>query len=284
VFNICFDTGTLFYPACLRELAGRSDVRLWGSTINVFETVSDVRDDDSFRRVRAQLSLLLEVSGDRFLPNTDMQFRIAVGHPDVIDTPLEWREIAMIVAQAGSLAELEHVSFRRAAEMRAEHTNGWPKQVVDHMLRSINPTLTTSPDWNVRATADTIAKLRAFLHSPDGRHAQLNAWFRRQRWDPSQISMPERVVSLCVLRAYFQAWEGFLLHMLQFGRKPEENDALDLDQTLPLWQDDWLFLTSDKGLVKCLELGEMPRHKYRLVQTLNSSDWIASARKWAQSP
>lgn len=277
MFNICFDTGTLYFPAQLRELAGRSDVRLWASTINVFETVSHVRDDETFREVRARFRLLLEVSGDRFLPDTDTQFRLAVGHPDVIDTPLEWREVAVVVAKAGSLAELEHVSFSRAAEMREQHTNGWVTRVVEEMLRSINPNLTTSPDWNVRATAAQIVEFRAFLHSPAGRHAQLDAWFERQGWDPADIGMAERAVSLCVMRAYFQAHEGFLLHMLQFGRKPEENDSLDLDQILPLWQDDWLFLTSDKRLAKCLELGGMAPHRYRMVHALDVAEWLASA-------
>ncbi|MCA1792197.1 MAG: hypothetical protein LC667_20825, partial [Thioalkalivibrio sp.] len=201
VFDICFDTGTLFYPSRLRELADRPGVRLWGSTTNVFETLSDVVDERSFSKARAQMRLLLEVSGPRFLPDTDTLFRMYVHHPDVIDDPYEWRAAAEHLAEAQDFAEATSVlNLSRAAEMRSQHTDGWVSRVIDEMFRSVNPGLKAVPDWNSRAEPEVVGELKDFLHSPTGRNAQLDAWFARQGWDSEQFSLRQRAVAFTVLR------------------------------------------------------------------------------------
>lgn len=207
--NIAFDTSVLFHPTKLRQLALRPDVHIWASTTNVFETVSDVVDEISFRKARAQFALMLEVSGERFLPDTDTQFKMYLGYPGIIDDPMEWRQIAVIIARATKLSDLAHIDFERAREMRAEHTNGWVDDVINDMLLSINPELRTTPDWNARAPADVIKNLRDFLHSPSGRKAQLDAWFRRERWNPALVSPDLYLAALPILMPYFQAHEGF---------------------------------------------------------------------------
>jgi hypothetical protein len=275
VWDICFDTGTLFYPSALRALAARPGVRLWGSTTNVFETVSDVVDEVTFVRARAQMRLLLDVSGPRFLPDTDTQFRMYIAHPEVIDDPYEWLNVAQRLASAESFPDAaQKLDFDRAREMRRRHTEGWVDRVIEEMFRSVNPGLRVEPDWHSRAEPAMVADLKAFLHSPLGRNAQVDAWFERQGWEPSQFNLKERAAAFVVLRAYLQAHEGFMLHVLEFGRKPEANDALDLDQLLPLWQSGWYFLSSDKRLIRCLELGEMESNRYRLVQTLDVAEWL----------
>lgn len=267
--DIAFDTSVLFYPTKLRRLALRPDVRIWASTTNVIETVSDVVDEISFRKARSQFALMLEVSGKRFLPDTDTQFKMYLGYPGVIDDPMEWRQIAVMIARAANLSDLAHIDFERAREMRARHTSGWVNDVINDMLLSINPDLKTTPDWNSRASAEVIEKLRNFLHSPSGRKTQLDTWFRRERWNPVLVSPDLYRAALPILMAYFQAHEGFLVDILLNGRKPEANDALDLDQVLPLWQEGWMLVSADRRLIRNLELGGMSRSKFAVIQDLD---------------
>ena len=278
VINIVFDTGVLWHPTKLRQLSMRPDVAIWPSTINVFETLSDVIDERTFKRVKGQMSLLLEVGGNRFLPNTDTQFRLDLGYPGVMDDPYEWRHIAVLLARCRNLKEAdERIDFGRAVEMRRAHADKWVLDLVEQTIKSINPGLTTAPDWNVRVTADEVAKFRAWLESPAGEREQLKAWFRRQRWYPTAV--PENVYkqSRPILQMYMRAYAGYVLHIVEYGRKPEPNDALDLDQVFPLWRDNWIFVSADLRLLKCLELGRIERHRFRAIQDLDPAEDLEAA-------
>jgi hypothetical protein len=277
VLNIVFDTGVLYYPAKLRQLALRPDVAIWGSTINVFETVSDALDERTFKQVRAQMKLMLDVSGTRFLPDTDTQFKLALGHPDVIDEPGEWRRVAVILSRAKNFTEAsKEINFARAREMREQHTDGWVDELVAQSLRSVNPNLKTAPDWNVRTSANALSDFTAWLDSPTGGKAQLDAWFHRQRWNTKTIAPVVYDAAQAILSAYFQAHRGYLLDIFQFGRKPVPNDALDLDQILPLWREDWMFISADRRLLKCLQLGGMHPRRYRAIQDWDPAEDLSS--------
>jgi hypothetical protein len=273
VINIVIDTGVLYEPKKLRQLALRPDVAIWGSTINVFETVSDAVDEQTFKEVRSQMKLMLEVSSTRFLPDTDTQFRLAIGHPDVIDEPEEWRKVAIILSRAQNFAEASlEINFARAREMRKRHTDGWVDQLVDQSLRTVNPDLKSAPDWNVRASATELSNFVTWLESPAGKKEQLDAWFRRQGWDTRTVAPIIYEAARRVLSAYFQAHKGYLLDIFQFGRKPQPNDALDLDQVLPLWREGWMFVSADRRLLNCLELGGMQPHRYRSIRDLDPAE------------
>ena len=270
--NISFDTSALFYPEKLRHLSARPDVFLHGSTINVIETVSDVIDEDTFLKARAQMRLLLEVSGGRFLADTDTQFKIYLGLPTVIRDPLQWRQVAVWLAEAENVRELEFRDFDNARQMRRRHTEGWLDEVVETMLRSMNPRIQIAPDWRSKATAAEVEAVRHYLHSPAGIKQKLDVWFQRERWLPFLVGSELRSAASRVLSAYFQAHEGYLMHILGFNRKPEANDALDLDQALPLWQHDWVFISGDTRFLRCLELGGIDRSQFRAIGNLDPAE------------
>ena len=115
----------------------------------------------------------------------------------------------------------------------------------------------------------------AWLNSPAGKKEQLDTWFQRQSWDVRKIPPTVYDAAQKVLSAYFQAHTGYLLNIFQLGRKPEPNDALDLDQILPLWREDWIFVSADRRLLKCLELGGMNPRRYRAIQDLNPADSLS---------
>jgi len=271
MLNVCFDTGVLFHPRKLRQLALRPDVRLYGSTVNVFETVSDVNDERSFKKARSQMSLLLEVSGTRFLPDTDTLFKMYLGYPGIIADPYQWRKVAVWLAKANDLAEVDFIDFERARSLRRRHTDGWVSDVVNQMLRTMNPQIQTFPDWHSRATPMQVANVLSYLRSPAGMKQQIETWFRRERWWPMVVLPTMYEATERILEAYFLAHQGYLRLILEFNHKPEENDALDLDQVLPLWRRDWVFVSSDRRLLKCLELGGIDPRQYCAIQDLDPS-------------
>jgi len=80
MLNLVLDTNTFFNPTNLRRLASNPQYILWGSVVNVIETISDIIDDKSFRRVKGQLTLLREVASKNLLPNPNHIFLADAGY------------------------------------------------------------------------------------------------------------------------------------------------------------------------------------------------------------
>ena len=242
---------------------------MWGAMVHVVETVADIVDEQSFREARSHLRLLLEVSPTHFLPDADTLFRMALGVTEDSDEVRRGRQLAEMIADAESLADLD-LDFEAARRQREEHGRAFLVPMREVMIPSIQPRADTSDhSYNIRLPAAELQRFRDFLFSDAGRREVTRGWMARQGWD--RMALPSRLWDRAheVLEAYYQTYRGYAVNLFERSLKPRANDALDLDLTLALWEPCWLFVSGDKRLRHAMMVGGVPANKFADVGTLD---------------
>lgn len=267
--NILYDTNALFFPGILRQLALRPDLILWGAVTHVFETISDIKDEASFLKARAQMRLLLEVSPTHFMPDADTVLRMGLWVVENSEPTLEWLRGAKMVAAAESLADLD-LNMERAREMRRLQSEMFLVPMLEQMVRSINPAARFDNGvFNVRLDSTQLGDLKEFLYSEVGRRGVIESWFRREGWN--QLNLPqwmwERAGEL--LDSFYLTYRGYVINMFANNWRPRGNDALDLDLTVSIGMSEWVLLTGDGRLLQACRTGGLPRDRFADIRTVD---------------
>lgn len=266
--NIVVDTNVLYNGSHLRAAKDAGGIRFWGSVANVIELVSDIEDDETFRKTQSRLRVLNEICEPELLPNLDNLILKEIGlSPDTADAG-GWRsEVVAAVLGAETRSDVS-LNLGLARKRRDEHSTAFrasSNEVISNALPRAN---TSDEHWNVKAKPDEWSRIEKEILSLE-HTIQLLLIFRiGPLLQPCDCEKVNREQLMRVARTYWFAWQGWLIKTIRDGRKPQANDAIDLHFVLPLWREDWFLLTEDRGLLEILALGGCPPGKLLRISDL----------------
>lgn len=280
MLNIVLDTNTLFKPQDLQRIAARPQHRLWGSVLNIIETISDIVDQKSFKFARQQLRLLREVAGRNLLPDPDRLFRADLGlHVDLTDLEV-WQCMIDFVLCADSYEEcvrgksnqapgaIQNLHVDKAREWRDKYGKLFVSDAIN-TIQVLNKDADCSEEnWCVGMDNETLEALKHYFRSYEAEKSLVESVLARNGLQSSSVTSDMFARAVGVLAHYSRTYQGYLLKIFQDGTKPRQNDYNDLHLTLALWRPGWILLTDERRLRTWMQLGGVAPEKYASVEEL----------------
>ena len=281
MLNIVLDTNTLFNPTSLRKLAANPQHVLWGSVLNVIETISDIVDDCSFRKAKAQLRLLREVIGKNLLPDPDQLFRSDAGYHNQNSGGVDmWHLMIDIVLASDSYDECVNGKANPTLgvihKLNVDVARTWRKTCGEHfvndtttMIKSLNRAADcTEQSWNVKMDSASLRALRSFFRYPEAEEMLVHAILVRNGIPSATISRDAFERALSTLAHFTRTYQGYLVKIFEDGIKPRPNDYNDIHLAMPIWRPGWVLVTQETKLREWMQIGGVASSKYATIEEL----------------
>ncbi len=280
MLNLILDTNTLFNPTDLRQLATNPQYVLWGSILNIVETISDIVDDASFSKARSQLRILREVAGKNLLPDPDRLFRRDIGYY-IKNAELDiWQLMIDIVISANTLEEcvkgkanetlgiFQKLNVQEAQEWRQACGSAFLNDTT-RMIQSLNRSaVCTENTWQVKMEERELSALRHFFRFSEADEMMVRAVLERNGITSTMATRDVFERALSILTHFTKAYQGYLLKIFQDNTKPRENDYNDLHLTMAIWRPGWILVTQESKLREWMRLGGVASPKYASIEEL----------------
>ena len=281
MLNLVLDTNTLFNPQDLERLAANPQHVLWGSVVNVIETIADIRCEESFRKAKSQIALLRKVVGKNLLPDPDQLFRADIGFHLRNSGDLDmWQLMIEIVLASETYQECvkgkDNSALGIRHQLNVDQAQVWRKTYGEHfladttkMIQWLNPKASCTPDkWDVKLDKDGLVRLQRFFRSPEAEETLVYAILERNGIPKTLVTHDLFERAHAVLNHFSKTYQGYLLKIFRDNARPRENDYNDLHLTMAIWRPGWVLVTQESKLAEWMKLGGVSSAKYASINDL----------------